>query len=321
MHAILLVNLGTPDAPDEESVRRYLKQFLSDQRVIQMNPIKWQPILRTMILPKRPAKSAALYQQIWTEQGSPLAYYTETQAQLLQERLPNHIVRHAMVYGSPSIESVLNELRELEITKLTVLPLYPQYSSTTTASVFDQVSQYYQKQIYIPEIRMISDFSMDPDYTAAMAAKIDAVVNDIHPDQVVFSYHGIPQSYVDQGDPYAARCMTSTEAIVAQMTTTVSTKLTYQSRFGRDPWLLPATDTTLKKLPTQGIKMQSLHLVSSRIVWKQSTKSTSKIASTSWPLVASSSRLCHHSMMMQPSLISSLNWQPHTNQALGDERL
>lgn len=97
MHAILLVNLGTPDAPDEESVRRYLKQFLSDQRVIQMNPIKWQPILRTMILPKRPAKSAALYQQIWTEQGSPLAYYTETQAQLLQERLPNHIVRHAMV--------------------------------------------------------------------------------------------------------------------------------------------------------------------------------------------------------------------------------
>ncbi|MHA3067096.1 ferrochelatase [Lacticaseibacillus saniviri] len=254
MHAILLVNLGTPDAPDEESVRRYLKQFLSDQRVIQMNPIKWQPILRTMILPKRPAKSAALYQHIWTEQGSPLAYYTETQAQLLQERLPNHIVRHAMVYGSPSIESVLNELRELEITKLTVLPLYPQYSSTTTASVFDQVSQYYQKQIYIPEIRMISDFSMDPDYTAAMAAKIDAVVNDIHPDQVVFSYHGIPQSYVDQGDPYAARCMTSTEGIVAQMTTTVSTKLTYQSRFGRDPWLLPATDTTLKKLPTQGIK-------------------------------------------------------------------
>ncbi|KRM72980.1 ferrochelatase [Lacticaseibacillus brantae] len=254
MKGILLINLGTPERPDAPAVRAYLHDFLGDPRVIRTNRILWWGILHGMILPSRPKKSAALYQKIWTDEGSPLEVYTKQQTAALQTRFSDRIVRYAMCYSNPRIPTVLGEMADLGVDDLTIIPLYPQYSSTTTAATFDQVQAYYRNQMHMPALHLVSDFSQNPLYVQAIADRIDATVQTLDPDLILFSYHGIPESYVRDGDPYATRCENSTALILKALKTAPKTQLTYQSRFGRDPWLGPATDETLKQLPAAGVK-------------------------------------------------------------------
>jgi ferrochelatase len=252
---VLLINLGTPASPTPTAVREYLKRFLSDPRVIDMPAWKWKPILNTMILPHRPAKSAELYRQIWSkENGSPLLYYTQQQAQQLQELLPEHEVRFAMSYSHPLIATELERFDQNQITDLTIIPMYPQYSTTTVGSVVDDINRFYLERIKIPNLRVITDFCDFKPYIKALAAKIKAEIANFNPDQILFSYHGIPQSYVTKGDPYQERCETTTKLLRAELATEIPIQQTYQSRFGPDEWLKPATDETLKQLPANGTK-------------------------------------------------------------------
>lgn len=252
---VLLINLGTPKLPTTEDVRQYLKKFLSDSRVINMPAWKWQPILNLMILPRRPQKSAKLYQKIWSaDHGSPLLYYTQQQTRLLQKKIPNCIVRYAMSYSEPEIPTVLKEMEVLEVDQLTIIPLYPQYSTTTVGSVVDQVNHFYIGQVKIPSLRIITDFCNYQPYVTAMAAKIEKEIATFKPDKLLFSYHGIPVDYVKKGDPYADRCHLTTKLVMSQITQRVSYSETFQSRFGPNEWLKPATSETLKLLPTKGSK-------------------------------------------------------------------
>ena len=252
---ILLINLGTPKTPTADDVRKYLRRFLSDPRVIDMPAWKWKPILNTMILPNRPAKSAKLYQQIWSpEYGSPLLYYTKLQARQLQQLLPKYEVKFAMSYSEPLISDALAEFEVDRLTDITVIPLYPQYSTTTVGSVVDDVNRFYFRRTLIPNLHIITDFCDFKPYIKALAAKIQAALDDFKPDELLLSYHGIPKSYAAKGDPYQQRCELTTQLLSAQLKTNVPLKQTYQSRFGPDEWLTPATDATLKELPKQGVK-------------------------------------------------------------------
>lgn len=251
---VLLINLGTPKTPTEKDVRAYLKNFLSDPRVIDMPRWKWKPILNLMILPHRPAKSAKLYQQIWSDEyGSPLQYYTERQTKLLQERLPDYIVKYAMSYSAPFIADVLESFEVAGIDSLTIIPLYPQYSTTTVGSVVDDINQFYYKRARIPALHIITDFCDSEAYIRVLSEKIKREYNKFKPDKVLFSYHGIPVSYVAKGDPYQARCDLTTK-LLTQRLEGVPYLQTFQSRFGPDEWLTPSTDTTLKELPALGVK-------------------------------------------------------------------
>lgn len=253
-NGVLLINLGTPAEPTPQAVRRYLKLFLGDPRVIQMPRLLWWPILNLMILPVRPKKSAKLYQSIWTENGSPLLYYTQQQTAALQAHLPDKMVRFAMSYSQPRIGTVLSEFEDAGITDLTIIPLYPQYSTTTTGSVYDEVARFYIGHPQMPTLHFIQDFSAHPQYIQAMAAKIQAQLNAADYDQILLSYHGIPKSYVTKGDPYPQRCEACTALIAAQLDTEVPVIMTYQSKFGPNEWLTPATDATLRALPGQGVR-------------------------------------------------------------------
>lgn len=251
---ILLINLGTPAEPTPKAVKQYLKLFLGDPRVIQMPRALWWPILNLMILPTRSKKSAQLYQSIWTENGSPLLYYTQQQTAALQAHFPDKMVRYAMSYSQPRIETVLTEFEQAGVTDLTIIPLYPQYSTTTTGAVYDEVAQFYVQHPQMPTLHFIHDFSTNPLYTQAMATKIQQVLTQADYDQILFSYHGIPQSYVAKGDRYPEHCQACTTAIMAQVNTEIPAIMTYQSKFGPNEWLTPATDATLKELPHQGVK-------------------------------------------------------------------
>lgn len=252
---ILLINLGTPKTPTTADVRKYLRRFLSDPRVIDVPAWKWKPILNTMILPKRPAKSAKLYQQIWSpEHGSPLLYYTKQQAEQLQKLLPKYEVKFAMSYSDPLISTVLTEFEIDKVNDLTIIPLYPQYSTTTVGSVVDDVNRFYFRRTLIPNLHIIVDFCDFKPYIKALAVKIQTALASFKPDELLLSYHGIPKSYAAKGDPYQQRCELTTQLLSAELKTNVPIKQTYQSRFGPDEWLTPATDTTLKKLPQQGVK-------------------------------------------------------------------
>ncbi|KRL39046.1 ferrochelatase [Liquorilactobacillus uvarum] len=251
---VLLINLGTPKTPTEEDVRVYLKHFLGDPRVIDMPRWKWKPILNLMILPHRPAKSAKLYQQIWSdEHGSPLQYYTEQQTKKLQNRLPDYIVKYAMSYSAPFIADVLESFELEHVDSLTIIPLYPQYSTTTVGSVVDDINHFYYKRTYIPSLHIITDFCESKVYIQALSDKIKKEYNEFKPDKVLLSYHGIPVSYVKKGDPYQERCNLTTELIMKQLDG-IPYMQTFQSRFGPDEWLTPSTDTTLKELPAKGVK-------------------------------------------------------------------
>lgn len=245
--AVLLVNLGTPDAPDPASVRSYLREFLSDRRVIDLPRHRWLPILHGIILRVRPKRSAKLYQSIWTEQGSPLLTYSLRQQELLQARLSaqNVKVSLAMNYGSPSIKEELDKLHEWGVKKLIVLPLFPQYSSTTTASVWDRVVRAIGSWRDIPEIVFIRDYPDHPKFIALLAKRVQNGIDEHgEPDCLILSYHGIPERYAADGDDYPERCRLTTSAL-RQLFPGLPIISSYQSKFGKEPWLEPSTSDVL----------------------------------------------------------------------------
>jgi len=250
--ALLIVNLGTPEAPTPRAVRRYLAEFLHDHRVVQLTRWLWCPLLHFLILPLRGPKAAAKYASIWLPEGSPLAVYTRRLASALQARLPDWRVLDAMRYGEPSLAKRLQALRAEGIRRVVVLPLYPQYSTTTTESVRDVVVRASAEL----EVRFIDDYSVDPGWVAAVVASIRQW-RERHGagEHLLFSYHGLPQRLARQGDPYPQRCEASTRAIVAALGLRDDAwTLTYQSRFGKERWLEPATDTTLQALAARGVR-------------------------------------------------------------------
>jgi protoporphyrin/coproporphyrin ferrochelatase len=256
---VLLCNLGTPDAPTPAALRRYLAEFLSDSRVIEIPKALWWLILHGIILRFRPAKSARKYASIWTPEGSPLRVWTEKQATLLAgylgERGHPLEVRCAMRYGQPSIASVLDELKAKGVTRLLVLPLYPQYSGPTTASVVDAVMAWASKIRHLPEMRFVNHFHDDPGYIKALAHRVSAHwLQHGRPDRLVFSFHGVPERTLLRGDPYHCECL-KTARLVGEALGLTSSQwvVTFQSRFGKAKWLQPYTEPTLIKMAREGV--------------------------------------------------------------------
>ena len=247
--ALMLVNLGTPAAPTPRAVRRYLAQFLSDPRVVQIPRWLWWPLLRGVILPLRGGRVARKYASIWRADGSPLAALTRDLGMALQQALPGTRVVHAMRYGDPDIASVLASLPRTGIDRVLVLPLYPQYSTTTTASVADAL-----RDSRLP-LRMIDDYHLDPAWVAAVADSIRAHWQAHgRGGHLLLSFHGLPQRVVDAGDPYARQCEASAAAITAALGLDATQwTLAYQSRFGRERWLQPATIDALDALVARGV--------------------------------------------------------------------
>ncbi|KAB7663216.1 ferrochelatase [Plesiomonas shigelloides] len=262
-HGILLVNLGTPDAPTPAAVRRYLSEFLHDHRVVDMSRWLWCPLLHGIILPLRSPRVARLYQSVWTDDGSPLLAFSRRQqaalTQLLAEREMACPVELGMTYGQPSIAQALDALQAQGVTHLTVLPLFPQYSSSTTAAVWDGLSKALRTRRNLPAIRFIRDYHDNPLYIAALAEKLrrslPAQDSGAWPDKLLFSFHGLPQRYVDEGDEYARQCEVTAQAVADELGLTPDQwQLSYQSRFGREEWLKPYTDQTLTAWPAQGVR-------------------------------------------------------------------
>ncbi|ASV21634.1 ferrochelatase [Klebsiella sp. 10982] len=253
---ILLANLGTPDAPTPGAVKRYLRQFLSDKRVVDTSRLLWWPLLRGVILPIRSPRVAKLYQSVWMEEGSPLMVYSRRQQQALAARLPDTPVALGMSYGSPSLASAVDDLLAQGVEHIVVLPLYPQYSCSTVAAVWDELARILAKKRAIPGISFIRDYADRPDYIHALAASVRASFA-VHgePDLLLLSYHGIPQRYANQGDDYPQRCRDTTRELVSALGLPPErVMMTFQSRFGREPWLTPYTDETLKMLGEKGTK-------------------------------------------------------------------
>ena len=253
---ILLVNLGTPDAPTASAVKRYLRQFLSDKRVVDTSPLLWWPLLRGVILPLRSPRVAKLYQSIWMEEGSPLLVYSRRQQQALSARLPDMPVVLDMSYGKPSLDSAVDGLIESGVTNIIVLPLYPQFSCSTVAAVWDELARILTRYRRVPGINFIRDYADHPAYINALAGTVrQSFAQHGEPDLLLMSYHGIPQRYADEGDDYPQRCRDTTRELVGALEIDPEkTMMTFQSRFGREPWLTPYTDETLKMLPQKGIK-------------------------------------------------------------------
>lgn len=248
--ALVAVNLGTPEAPTAQAVRRYLAEFLGDPRVVSIPPLLWKPLLHGLILPLRAPRSAANYAKVWMDEGSPLLVHTRRLAAALQERLPSWRVLPAMRYGTPALRSTLRELRAAGVRRLVVLPLYPQYSTTTTASVADVVAEETQGM----DVTLIEDYSTDAGWVAAVAASIRRYRQQhgggTH---LLFSFHGLPQRVADAGDPYPERCRDSAAAVAEALGLEPSQwSLSYQSRFGRERWLEPSTVQVLDRLAAAG---------------------------------------------------------------------
>ena len=258
---VLITNLGTPKAPTAKALRPYLKQFLSDPRVVEIPRILWWCILNGIILNTRPAKSAHAYSNVWTEEGSPLALYTKAQADNLRElQSPQIIVDWAMRYGEPSVGSVIQKLQDQGVRKLLVLPLYPQYSASTTGSTFDALAEDFTKRRWIPELRFITSYHDHPLYIRAIANSIRKHWEEVgRSEKLIFSYHGVPLRYLHSGDPYHCQCLKTTRLIAEELELEPEQFMTcFQSRFGREEWLRPYTDETLKALPSKGVKSVSV---------------------------------------------------------------
>ena len=258
--AVLFCNLGTPDAPTPTAVRRFLAEFLSDHRVVEIPRLLWLLILHGIILRVRPAKSAAKYATIWTADGSPLKLWTEKQAKLLQGWLGqrgHHVkVYYAMRYGSTSIASQLDMLKDQGVTRVLILPAYPQYSATTTASIFDAVYAWAARTRLIPELRFINHYHDDPGYIAALAGSVKKhwQLNG-KPDQLVMSFHGVPQRTLHLGDPYHCECFKTARLLAEQLGLEKDQyKVTFQSRLGRAKWLQPYTGPTLTAMGRAGLR-------------------------------------------------------------------
>ena len=257
---VLLVNLGTPDSPAPADVRRFLAEFLSDPRVVEAPRLLWWLALHGVILRIRPRKSAHAYRQIWTPQGSPLLFHSQALADGLQQELTkrlggNVIVGLGMSYGSPSIPDALERMYRERLRKLIVLPLYPQYSGTTTASVFDRVSRTLQRFRYVPDLRFISDYHDNPAYVSALSASIRDHWQTRGQRHLLFSFHGIPRSYVDAGDPYYYQCVRTARLVGEQLGLAASDwSVSFQSQVGRAEWLRPYTDELLLRYANEGPK-------------------------------------------------------------------
>jgi len=255
---VLLVQLGTPDAPTYFAVMRYLRQFLSDRRVIEVPTPIWLPLLYGVILPFRSSASAAKYRLIWhPETGSPLMHYSRRQTELLQAQMPDVLVRFGMQIGRPSVRSVIQEMIEAGVERLIVMPMYPQYSATTTASATDAVFKALMRVRRVPAVRIVAPYYDHPAYLDATAAIVREELAKLtwEPDHFLISYHGIPQKYAKRGDPYATHVVRTTRGLVERLgLARHQWTQTYQSRFGRSPWLKPYTDETLEKLAHRGIR-------------------------------------------------------------------
>ena len=256
---VLLINLGTPDSTSWWDIRRYLKEFLSDRRVIEVNPLIWQIILNLFILTFRPSKTAHAYKKIWRKESneSPLLFFTRSQANKLKSDIGNEkiIVDFAMRYGNPSIKSRLNKLKKEGCENIVILPLYPQYAAATTATVCDEVYRSLMGMRWQPSLQIIPHYESEPLYIDALVASIEKKINKIDwkPDLIISSYHGIPKSYFDKGDPYHCYCHKTTR-LMKEKFNKVDIQTTFQSRFGPQEWLTPYTDKTLEELPKKGIK-------------------------------------------------------------------
>ena len=256
---VLIINLGTPDSTGWWDIRRYLKEFLSDRRVIEVNPIIWQIILNLFILTFRPSKTAHAYKQIWRKESdeSPLLYFTKQQSRKLSKKIgsENVIVDFAMRYGNPSIKSKLKIMKDEGCENIIALPLYPQYAAATTATVCDEIYRSLMKMRWQPSLQIIPHYESDPLYINALIRSIEKKISEIDwkPDLIISSYHGIPKSYFDKGDPYHCYCHKTTR-LIKEKFNKVEIQTTFQSRFGPQEWLTPYTDKTLEKLPGEGIK-------------------------------------------------------------------
>ena len=252
---VLLVNLGTPDAPTATAVRRYLKQFLSDRRVVEIPALLWQPILRGIILNTRPQKSAKAYAKVWTDQGSPLASFTIAQTQALAERMGGAAdVRYAMRYGNPSVPDQLAAMKQAGCNRILIAPLYPQYSGATTGTVLDEAYASLTQMRWHPAIRTLPAYHDDPAYIGALKSSVEASLAalDFTPDALVISFHGMPERTLHLGDPYHCHCQKTARLLSEAMGRELV--VSFQSRFGRAKWLEPATDVTIERLAKEGRK-------------------------------------------------------------------
>lgn len=253
--ALLLVNLGTPEAPTARAVRRFLSEFLHDRRVVQLTRWLWCPLLHGLILPLRGPRVAHKYAEIWMDEGSPLAVHTRRLAAAMQARLPGLRVAHAMRYGEPALGETLRELHAGGSQRVLVLPLYPQYSTTTTASVADVLAEV-AKDRAAPRLRMVEQYATEPGVIAALADSVRAYwAAHGRGQRLLVSFHGIPQRLVDAGDPYADQCRATTAALAQALGLRDDQYVQcFQSRFGRETWLQPATDATLRSLAGTGVE-------------------------------------------------------------------
>tara|TARA_B100000287_G_scaffold176325_1_gene166293 strand:+ start:265 stop:1260 length:996 start_codon:yes stop_codon:yes gene_type:complete len=256
---VLLINLGTPDSTSWWDIRKYLKEFLSDRRVIEVNPIIWQIILNLFILTFRPSKTAKAYKEIWMNDvnKSPLRFYTEMQSKKLSQKIKseNLIIDFAMRYGNPSIRSKIEEMKKKGCEKLIIFPLYPQYASPTTATVCDEVFRVLMKMRWQPAVQIVPHYESEPLYVDAIVKSIKKKLSEIDwkPDLIVASYHGIPKKYFEKGDPYHCYCQKTTR-LISEKLKEIKIITTFQSRFGPQEWLQPYTDKTLESLPKEGSK-------------------------------------------------------------------
>ena len=256
---LLLINLGTPDSTSWWDIRRYLKEFLSDKRVIEVNPLLWKIILNLFILNLRPSKTAKAYKEIWMkrEDMSPLRYFTIMQTKKLAQNIGNKnlLVDYAMRYGNPSIKSKIKKLQKEGCENIVIFPLYPQYASPTTATVCDEVYKTLMKMRWQPSLQIIPHYESEPLYIAALVNSLNKKISEISwkPDLIIASYHGIPKKYFEKGDPYHCYCQKTTR-LLSEKFTNIDIKTTFQSRFGPQEWLKPYTDKTLENLPKEGKK-------------------------------------------------------------------
>ena len=258
---VLVTNLGTPEAPTKQALRPYLKQFLSDPRVVEIPRLLWWLILNGVILNIRPKRSAHAYSTVWSEQGSPLMVHTQNQADAIRSRCEQEwgdkvIVEFAMRYGEPSVANTIQRMQENGVRKLLVLPLYPQYCASTTGSTFDAIADLFKATRWLPDFQFISHYHDNADYIQAVADKIRAHWQaNGKAQKLIFTYHGIPKRYLLNGDPYHCECYKTSRLLAENLKLSKGEYMTtFQSRFGREEWLKPYTDHTLKSLPEQGVK-------------------------------------------------------------------
>ncbi len=257
---VLLVNLGTPDSTSWLDIRKYLKEFLSDRRVIEVNPLIWQIILNLLILNLRPSKTAEAYKKIWMkkENMSPLRYYTIMQTKKLMDKIgsDNLIIDFAMRYGNPSIKSKTLKLKNAGCENIIILPLYPQYAAATTATVCDEVYRSLMKMRWQPSLQIIPHYESEKLYIEALVNSLNKKISEISwkPDLIVASYHGIPKKYFEKGDPYQCYCQKTSRLLKESFNKDIPIKTTFQSRFGPQQWLQPYTDKTFESLPKDGVK-------------------------------------------------------------------